>query len=48
MPRGRPRKKDVKMFCLDGGESEAMSGETVSMGEGPTVVSRPPSEPKAR
>jgi hypothetical protein len=21
MPRGRPRKKEVRMFCLDGGES---------------------------
>ena len=38
MPRGRPRKKEVRIFGLDGGESElAAWGKTPSMRQGPVV-----------
>lgn len=38
MPRGRPRKKEVRIFCLDGGESAVTAwGKTPSMRQGPVV-----------
>ena len=38
VPRGRPRKKEVRIFCLDGGESELTAwGKTPSMRRGPVV-----------
>jgi hypothetical protein len=36
VPRGRPRKKEVRMFCRVGGESELRAwGKTPSMDKGP-------------
>jgi hypothetical protein len=38
VPRGRPRKKEVRIFGLDGGESELTAwGKTPSMRQGPVV-----------
>lgn len=38
VPRGRPRKKEVRIFCLDGGESELTAwGKTPSMRQGGVV-----------
>jgi hypothetical protein len=38
VPRGRPRKKEVRIFCLDGGESELTAwGKTPSMRQGSLV-----------